>query len=278
MLAVDPKLKFIAVGDNDMNWNRTVLGQSGARIDYLAIHHYYGRNDTKGDPLNLMARPLHFERFYREVAKLIQELVPGRSIKLAINEWGLDLPTERQYSMESALYGARLMNVFERSGDTVHMSAVSDLINGWPGGIIQASRHNVFGTPTYWVNTVYSNHAGTSRLRSKVDGPTFDTTLEGKGIPFLDAVVSRSGDGKHIYIKAVNTNRNSALRASISLKGVDVAARASVETVTGALLTTFNSFATPDAVGVRRWTLRGGPNFVVELPKHSVSVITLDVK
>ncbi|HEX8773895.1 MAG TPA: alpha-L-arabinofuranosidase C-terminal domain-containing protein [Pyrinomonadaceae bacterium] len=278
MLAVDPKIKFIAVGDNDMSWNRTVLGQSGARIDYLAIHHYYGRNDTKGDPLNLMARPFHYERFYREVAKLIQELVPGRPVKLAINEWGLDLPTERQYSMESALYGARLMNVFERSGDIVHMSAVSDLINGWPGGIIQASRHNVFGTPTYWVNTLYSNRAGTSRLLSKVESPTFDTTLEGKGIPFLDVVASRSSDGKHIYVKAVNTNRNSALRTTISLRGVEVAARAGVETVTGAELATFNSFATPDAVGVKRRALQGGPGFVVELPKHSVSVITLDVK
>ena len=43
MLAVDPSLRLIAVGDNDMAWNRTVLGRAGARIDYLAIHHYYGR-------------------------------------------------------------------------------------------------------------------------------------------------------------------------------------------------------------------------------------------
>ena len=276
--AVDPQIRLIAVGDNDMNWNRTVLAQAGAHIDYLAIHHYYGRNDTKGDPLNLMARPFHYERFYKEVAKLIRELVPGRSIKLAINEWGLDLPTERQYSMESALYGARLMNVFERSGDVVGMSAVSDLINGWPGGIIQASRHNVFGTPTYWVNVIYGNHVGTSRLSTQVEGPTFDTTLEGKGIPFLDVVTSRSSDGKHIYIKAINTNRNSAIKTGITLKGLAVASQANVETVTGETLESFNSFARPDAVSVKRWTHPAGPTFVLELPKHSVSVITLDVK
>src|SRR5829696_328122 len=122
MRAVDPSIKLIAVGDNDMGWNRTVLREAGREIDFLAVHHYYGR-------------------FYEEVGRMLKELVPGRDVRLAINEWGLDLPAERQYSMESALYGARLLNVFERAGDLVGMSAVSDLVNGWPGGIIQAGRH-----------------------------------------------------------------------------------------------------------------------------------------
>ncbi len=40
------------------------------------------------------------------------------------------------------------------------MSAVSDLVNGWPGGIIQASRHGVFVTPIYLVNRLYATHLG----------------------------------------------------------------------------------------------------------------------
>jgi alpha-N-arabinofuranosidase len=278
MRAVDPTIKLIAVGDNNMSWNRTVLRRAAARMDYLAIHHYYGRNEMKGDPLNLMARPLHYERFYKSAAQLIGELAPGRGIRLAINEWGLDLPVERQYSMESALYGARLMNVFERAGDTVGMSAVSDLVNGWPGGIIQASRHGLFVTPTYLVNALYSNRAGTRRLSTKVESPTFDTTLEGKGVSFLDVVASRSADGRHLYIKAVNTNQRAALRASITLKGLNVTSEATVETVTGETLATFNSFAAPEAVSLKRRTISAAPGFVVELPKHSVSVITLAVK
>ncbi|HEV8427792.1 MAG TPA: hypothetical protein VGQ41_07765 [Pyrinomonadaceae bacterium] len=106
MRAVDPSIKLIAVGDNDMEWNRAVLRGAGANIDYLAIHHYYGRREMQGDSLNLMARPLFFERFYHEVEQVLRELGLEGRVKLAINEWGLDLPTERQYSMESALYGA----------------------------------------------------------------------------------------------------------------------------------------------------------------------------
>jgi alpha-N-arabinofuranosidase len=277
MRRVDPGVKLIAVGDNDMKWNRTVLERAGSQIDYLAIHHYYGRNEIKGDPLNLMARPLFYEKFYKQVAALLREVAPDREIKLAINEWGLDLPIARQHSMESALYGARLMNVFERS-DLVGMSAVSDLVNGWPGGVIQAGRQGVFVTPTYLANMIYSNHAGATRLAAKVESPTFDSTLEGKNVPYLDVAASRSADGRQLFIKAVNTNQRVPLLITISLTGAKIRVPvAQVETLTADSLAASNSFSTPEAVRVKSWKAKAGTNLTIELPKHSVSVITLAV-
>ena len=277
MRAVDPSIKFITVGDNNMNWNRTVLSAAAADIDYLAIHHYYGRGEIAGDQMNLMARPLHFERFYAAVDQLIKQM-GNHPIKLAINEWGLDLPTQRQYSMESALYAARLMNVFERRGDLVEMSAVSDLVNGWPGGIIQAGRHGVFVSPIYLVNRLYNSEKGSERISATVDGPTFETSKEGKAVPFLDAIVSRSSDGKKIYVKAVNTDPLNSLATEITVHGAVPAAQAEMRTITAPTLTAFNDFATPDAVSERLSTIAAGPNFSVTLPKHSVSVITLTVR
>ena len=275
MRAVDPSIKLIAVGDNDMNWNRTVLRAAGSKIDYLAIHHYYGRREAGNDPLNLMARPLFFERFYRQVQQLLSELGLDGRIKLAINEWGLDLPIERQYSMESALYGARLMNVFERSGDLVEMSAVSDLVNGWPGGIIQAGRHSVFVTPLYLVNQLYSEHRGDVRLASTVNSPTFNTSAQGSNVAVLDATVSRTADGKTIVIKAVNTSRTGSLATTITLDGTLPAARAHLNTITAPSLATANDFSRPDAISIQTKTIPSGRRFVVTLPKHSVSVIVL---
>jgi hypothetical protein len=40
------------------------------------------------------------------------------------------------------------------------MSAESDLVNGWPGGIIQASRHGLFVSPLYYVNLLYNQNLG----------------------------------------------------------------------------------------------------------------------
>ena len=275
MRAVDPSIKLIAVGDNDMNWNSTVLRAAGTNIDYFAIHHYYGRREAQGDPLNLMARPLYLEGFYREMEHFLRKLGLEGRVKLAINEWGLDLPSERQYSMESALYGARLMNVFERMGQVVEMSAVSDLVNGWPGGIIQAGRHSVFVSPLYLVNQLYNDHRGDIRLARTVNSPTFNTTREGSNIPYLDVTVSRTSDNKKVFIKAVNTNPTSSLTTTINLQGFNPGPRAELKTITAPSLTVANDFSQPEAVSTSTKTIPASRQFVVTLPKHSVSVITL---
>jgi alpha-N-arabinofuranosidase len=275
MRAVDPSIKLLAVGDNDMKWNRTLLREAGRNIDYLAIHHYYGRRELQGDPSNLMARPLFFEHFYAGVQQLLDELGLAGHVKLAINEWGLDLPSEQQYSMESALYGARLMNVFERSGEIVEMSAVSDLVNGWPGGIIQAGRHGVFVSPTYLVNQLYAEHRGDLLLATTVNSPTFNTSHEGTNIPYLDATASRTADGKTIFIKAVNTSASSSLLTTITIQGTIPPPRAELKTITAPSLNVANDFSRPDAVSVQNRLLPSGRSFTVTLPKHSVSVIVV---
>jgi alpha-N-arabinofuranosidase len=277
MRAVDPSIRFIAVGDNDMAWNRTVLAAVGRYIDFLAIHHYYGRTAMAGDLRNLMARPLFYERFYGTVAALVADTVPGRPIGLAINEWGLDVPESLQYSMPAALYGARLMNVFERSSPLVAMSAVSDLVNGWPGGLIQASRHGVFVSPLYHVNRMYSTHRGAERLRTSVDGPTFDSTSEGRAVPVLDAVASRSADGRQIVLKLVNTGLAQDLEVHVRVTGARVQGQGWRELLTATSLTTRTGFREPDAVRVERTSVRTGDSFALPVPRHSVSVIALDV-
>ena len=277
MRAVDSTIRFIAVGDNDMAWNRTVLKRVGRSIDYLAIHHYYGHDSTHRDARNLMARPLHFERFYREVERVAREEAPGSRIRLAINEWGLDLPEARQHAMDAALYGARLMNVFERSSPLVAMSAVSDLVNGWPGGIIQASRHGVFVTPLYHANALYSRHLARERLRTTVAGPTFDSSHEGKEVPYLDAVASRSADGAEIYVKLVNTDPTRAMATRVEIRKARVAGDATIEVLSAQEATARNSFATPDAIAPVRQRITGGSNLNVRLPPRSVAVLTLKV-
>ena len=277
MRRVDPSIRVIAVGDNDMAWNRVVLRAAGEQIDYLAVHHYYSQRDMQGDLRNLMARPLHYERFYGEVDTVIRELAPKRRPRLAINEWGLDLPERQQYSMLGALYGARLMNVFERQGDLVAMSAVSDLVNGWPGGIIQASRHGVFVTPIYLVNRLYATRLGTERLALRVDAPTVSTSREGSDVPVLDVVASRSADGRQVFVKAVNTDLERPLRARVAISGARIASEATVERVLAASLEAVNTFAAPDTVKATRDTLAAGAGFDLDLPPHSVAVVSLRV-
>ena len=277
MRAVDPSIQVIAVGDNDMAWNRTVLGSSSERLDSLAIHHYYSRREMDGDVRNLMARPLHYERSYGEIDAELRSLPAERRPTLAINEWGLDLPESQQSSILAALYGARLMNVFERRGSLVTMSAVSDLVNGWPGGIIQASRHGVFVTPIYLVNQLYATHLGAERLATRVDGPTFSSSREGTDIPVVDVVASRSADGGSIFIKAVNTDLERPVTTNVTVRGARVSPNAVVERVVADSSAAVNGFATPNAVRQTRDPLKAGESVSLALPPHSVSIVTLAI-
>jgi alpha-N-arabinofuranosidase len=252
-----------------------VLRDAGRHIDFLAVHHYFGFDSAQRAWPTLMARPLHYERFYRELDSLARATVPGRTIRLAINEYGLAIPESRQHGMTAALYGARLMHAFERSGPAVAMSAVSDLVNGWPGGIIQASRHGVFVTPLYHANRMYAERLGTSRLRAEVDGPRLGAAPD--AAPALDVVASRSDDARLLYLKVVNADSARAIDLQVELRGARVAPDAEWELLAADAPGAHNTFAAPDAVRPRRVPLRAGSSFALRLPAQSVSVVTLRV-
>jgi alpha-L-arabinofuranosidase len=106
----------------------------------------------------------------------------------------------------------------------------------------------------------------------------FDSSREGKGVPYLDAVVSRSADHKQIFIKAVNTHQSKLISIRITTSGMRVKSTANIETLTADSLAMANSFSTPDAVMIRPASIVAGQSFAIELPKHSISVITLNVE
>jgi alpha-L-arabinofuranosidase len=91
----------------------------------------------------------------------------------------------------------------------------------------------------------------------------------------VDVVASRSADGRSIVLKAVNADLERPQRARVTVRGASVASGAAAEHVVADSLTAVNGFAMPDAVKVTRGSIRAGNSFSLDLPRHSVSVITL---
>jgi alpha-N-arabinofuranosidase len=226
-----------------------------------------------------MAHPLDYERFYQQLDSLARTEVPNHTIRLAVNEYGLAIGEARQHGMDAALYGARMMLVFERASPLVAMSAISDMVNGWPGGIIQAGRQGEFVTPLYHANRMFAAHLGSERLHATVESPSFgaNTARQDSGTRSIDAVGSRSADGKKIYVKIVNVDPAQSINLRVDLHGAVVAPGAEWELLVAPTPTAQNSFSAPDAVAPRVAPLKAGRAFTVRLPPSSVSVITLDV-
>ncbi len=279
MKAVDPTIEVIACGSEEQEWNRVLLKQAGSNIDYLAIHHYYGYEKGQTDPAEVVAHPRVYGPVYDQLREMIHDLVPGKKIHLSINEWNTALPVPAQHTMISGLYAARMMNNFERAGDVIAMTSVSDLVNGWSGGVIQSARDGaVYVTPTYLVNKLYSEHLGTQRLAAQIESPTDSAATGGQSVPYLDAVVSRSADGRSIFILAANTNLKSTMEVSVSLSGVHVAKEGRMEVVSGESPDSLNDFSSPESVALHEKKIEASDRFKVKLAPASVASITLLVK
>ena len=75
----------------------------------------------------------------------------------------------------------------------------------------------------------------------------------------------------------MNTDLDHAANARVRVTGTRVSATAAVERVVADSLTAVNGFATPEAVKITRNTIEAGNSFLLQLPRHSVAVVTLAV-
>jgi alpha-N-arabinofuranosidase len=276
MRAVDPTIQLIAVGKGVMegqdDWNSTVLRVAGPVINYLAIHNYttLSQNATTADPrAQMMARAGEFEANYRHTGDLIAKFAPGRNIKLIVNEWNLFYGADVIESMEGAVYASRIMNGFERDGNIIDSNCISDLLNGWVGGIIQASRDRVYGTPQFYALKMYNDHLGTNRLQAKISSPELKA-----GVQSVDAVATSSGDGHDVYIKLSNANRSHGIKAMIDLVDFPYLRDVPVVLLSSTDLMKRNSFTKPDAVIPVDKTIQCSGLCAVDLPPDSVAVLT----
>ena len=93
-------------------------------------------------------------------------------------------------------------------------------------------------------------------------------------MPVLDAIATRSADKERLFVRAVNTSVR-ALTVTVTVTGTPVGASGTMQTIMGDSFEAANSFRTPQAVTARTRPLQSGGTFTVDLPPHSVSVLTL---
>ncbi len=276
MRKVDPTIKLIAVGEGlgkeADTWNRAVITIAGPAIDYLAIHDYTSASKNAEPPnprATMMSRAGEFERNYQHIGELIAQLSPRHPIKLIVNEWNLFFNASVIQSMEGAVYASRMMNGFERQGSTVEANSISDLLNGWVGGVIQASRDRVYGTAQFYAIQLYNDHLGTERLAARVESPELMS-----GVRSLDAVVTRSRDGSKLFVKMSNADSQRALQVGIDLGSFAYAPDVQVATLSASDPMGRNTFAKPDVIRVAEKSLRCSGICKVELPPDSVAVVS----
>ncbi len=261
MRKADPSIKLAACGSagygNDRNglaWNRVLIEQCADKIDYLSIHHYE-------NPNRFAEGPRAYEAFFRRTGELIAAS-KNPNLKIYVSEWNAQSTDWR-----TGLYCGGLLNAFERCGDVVEIGGPALFLRhvsatAWDNAFINFDHRTWFPAPNYVVMKLWRDHYAPQRI-----------AMEGDTGP-LNAVATRSADGKTIVFKAVNP---SEVVAAVVLKlpeGVKVEAK--LELVAPGELSARNTLTDRDAVRPKSAEVRReGSTLRFEMPPISCGVVEI---
>ena len=210
---------------------------------------------------------------------IIKQFAGGRSIGLAVDEWGTWYDVEpgtnpgflyQQNTMRDALVAAINLNIFNNHCDTVCMANIAQMVNVLQAMILTEGSRMVL-TPTYHVFALYAAHQGAQQLESYAE--TSILNHDEQAVPTLHVSASRAADGK-ILVTVANLDSARAAEAKVMLGGVKASG------VTGTVLTgpaaAHNTFAAPDTVTPQplQATLTAD-GFTATLPVCSVAAFTV---
>ena len=225
MREADPSIKIGAIGGENFgrynfvgypDWNKVVLSQAGGAMDFLAVHNAYAPvliGVSKPDPravyVAMLAAPRLIAANLETISGQVEAYAPARakSIPLAVTEWGplfhadLGHPfVDHVKTLGSALFAASVMKAFLESPRTeiANFFKLSEYtFMGWLG----PRRGRFAAKAPYFALQMFTRHFGEVLLSTTTKSPSFDSPGLGvvdsvRDAPYLEAVASRSADGK----------------------------------------------------------------------------------
>ena len=216
MRKADPTIKLAACGiagygdgGNGLAWNRVLIECCADQVDYLSIHHYES-------PGRYADGPRAYEAFFRKTGELIAAS-KNPKLKIYVSEWNAQSTDWR-----TGLYCGGLLNAFERCGDVLEIGGPALFLrhvsaSGWDNAFVNFDHRTWFPAPNYVVMQLWREHYAPQRI-----------ALDGESAP-LNAVATKSADGKTLYFKAVNPS-DEAVPVVLKLAG-SAAGKATLQVV-----------------------------------------------
>jgi alpha-L-arabinofuranosidase len=255
--------------------DRYALFYDAIKSNYPSIHLIAPGNWSGGPP---WSRPVEiqdqhyystFTTFYSSYATMYDNY-SRNGAKVFVGEYAVTGGYGTNGNLTSALAEAAFMTGMERNSDLVQMASYAPLFantNGmqWRPNLIYYDNSRVFGTPSYYVQELFSQNRGDVVLPTVVSGTTS-----------LYASSSLLRSNGQIIVKAVNPGSTS-LATTFNVTGVNsIASSATVIQLTSFNSLDENSLSSPTYVfPVTNSIANAGTSFSLTLPAHSLSIIRL---
>ena len=264
-----PQVKLVSSagpGPNDTNFHFAWPKLRELKADIVDEHCY-------ANPAWFLDNSTRYDSYARTGPKVFMGEYAAQSVKT--------VSPENRNNWECALAEAAYMTGMERNGDVVTMSSYAPLFGHldawqWTPNLIWCDNLNVYGTPNYYVQKLFSLNTGNQIVPVKmVEGPV-STNMQ----PRLFACASRDLKKSEVIVKVVNAT---GLSQTVDLKFDDSTflvkgKQAQVIELAG-LPSDENSLGNPRKVFPREKKIRVSvPVFQYDFPPYSLTVMRIPTK
>ena len=248
MKEIDPSIQVIACGSwmgDKMKWDSEIIKGAAKNFDFISTHRY-------DDPNGFAFNPWDNQRFFEAHRDMIANS-DNPNIKIFNSEWNAQSTDWR-----TGLHAGGYLNCSERASDVVAICAPALFLRhktatGWDNAFINFDNTTWYPAPNYVVMKLWRDAYEPNLVELTSDAPE----LNGDN-PVVNAVATKSDDGKTICVKAVNNTENAvhfklAFDASVDLESVAVQAQIITPSLqegedTKAKLYKRNTFDEPNAI------------------------------
>jgi len=223
------------------------------------------------------------EHFYKEPAWFIENVnrydnYDRKLPKVFAGEYAAHTSTEipeRRNNWEAALSEAAFLTGIEKNSEHVWMASYAPLFAKtgycqWQPNLIWFNNSEVYGTPSYYVQQIFSTNVGDRIIKTEI--------LDGTATDFY-VVSSFDKKNSEIIIKAVNLSCESK-RATIKINGIkELSSMATAIELSSKELTDENSYEAPMKISpVTKIIEDVDEEFAYEFQEYGVTVLRLQVK
>lgn len=228
--------------------NSSGTGPDGDRFELLNT----SLRSTKADFID--------EHYYRPADWFLKnagryDTYPRNESKIFVGEYAVHADSkitgENRNNWQSALAAAALMTGLERNADVVQMASYAPLFAHveawqWAPDMIWVDNLNVYGTPDYYVQKLFSTNKGTDVVSITAD----QKNLIGQDGLYASAVVDKTTN--ELIIKIANTE-NKPQSIAFSLDGKKkLKSTGFIDELENSNLNELNSMKNPQAIGPKR--------------------------
>ena len=281
---IAPGARIVACGQkrsNDLLWSQKVIDVAGKNFDILGVHNYE-------------YEPQGFETGLRRIGNYLGKLrdyiraSPHPRIEIGVLEWNLS----RTYDWRAGLHAAGILILYEQLSPALSMSCPALLMRNttddptWTS-FIYHDHVSWFPGSAYPVQKLFRAHyaeryvASTSGTFRDIANRKefFDEIATMKPEDWrqgsVDAIATRSADGRRIVIKAVNyEGQRNLLYVRLQGGGVPEKASGMLHTITAGLRDAA-SLERPEAITPVSRRFEYAKEFTVELPGYTVAVVEI---